>query len=29
MTVLRDGTQMDITVLSANRTDFFKAPLLH
>ena len=29
LTVLRSGTRMDITVRSANRTDFFKAPLLH
>ncbi len=29
LTVLRNGTQMDITVRSANRTDFFKTPLLH
>lgn len=29
LTVLRDGAPMDITVRSANRTDFFKAPQLH
>ena len=29
LTLLRDGRPMDITVRSANRTDFFKAPSLH